>query len=71
METYHWSPPFLLGYLGFLWEGTEKELENGCLWSVVKERSSSPHLPCCFTYCLGADTPLWAGGGSPLYRWRN
>lgn len=66
METYHWSPPFLLEYLGFLWERTERESESGWLWSAVKERPSVPHLPCGFTCCLGADTPLWAGGGSPI-----
>ena len=40
METYHWSPLFLLEYLGFLLGGTERELESGWLWNVVKELPS-------------------------------
>lgn len=67
MDTYHWSPPFLLEYLGFLLGGTERELEGGQLRNTVKELPSIRIAPARWhhVHCLGAAARLGAGSASP------
>lgn len=46
VETYHWSPPFLLGYLGFLLERNRKRTKE---WMTFRAQGRSDPLPS--TYC--------------------
>lgn len=61
VRTYHWSPLFLLQYLGFLLERTGREADGGSIQNLVKELPDTQPPPCGITCKLSVQRKASVG----------